>query len=46
VLLHPEESVSVTRSGVLGPHNGDADINIDDFWSKIGKSVRNLPNCW
>jgi hypothetical protein len=43
VLLPPGKSVSGIRSGVLGPNIGDADVNMVDFWSKIGKSARNLP---
>lgn len=43
VLLLAGKSVSDTRSGVLGPHIGDADVNMVDFRSKIGRSARNLP---
>jgi hypothetical protein len=46
VLLLAGQGVSDTRSGVLAPQNGDADVNMVDFCDKIAKSARNLPERW
>jgi len=41
-MFRADNSVSAIRSGVHLPKIGDADINMVDFWDKIGKSARNL----